>query len=68
MRAKSVLNRIIRSDLMVITAAVLITSFVLSQISTGFTSNYNLSSLAVDNCRHDAGGFRPDVRSLDWPF
>ena len=45
MTAKSLLNRILRSDLMVITAAVLIISFALSQISTGFTSNYNLTSL-----------------------
>ena len=46
MRARSILIRIIRSDVTVVVGAVFIISFALSQISTGFTSDYNLSSLS----------------------
>lgn len=46
MRARSILIRIIRSDVAVVISGVLIISFVLSQISTGFTSAYILSSLS----------------------
>lgn len=46
MERKAALQRVIRSDLLVVVGSVLLISVLLSQISTGFTSAYNLSSLA----------------------
>lgn len=46
MERKAAFQRVIRSDLLVVVGSVLVISVLLSQISTGFTSAYNLSSLA----------------------
>ena len=46
MEMSAVFKRVIRSDVIVVIGSVLLISLLLSQISTGFTSAYNLSSLA----------------------
>ncbi len=46
MEKKAAFRRVIRSDVVVVIGSVLAISLLLSQTSTGFTSAYNLSSLA----------------------